>query len=152
MRTTMIIAALGLALTACSDDSKVTYYDKGTVKDIPTKPDNPITKKETGPTPDTGSKEGGMKLDGIVVTLDGTGPYNCTQISYCAKPCATDLTCVGKCSDRGCASAKTAFTSLSNCAIAKCLLSCVGGFTDPCLACAVKECPTETGACFSNKC
>lgn len=155
MRTSMITAALALALGmgSCSDDTKTNTYDKSITKDTGTKVDQPITQKDTSTQKDTGTtqKDTGPAKE-FTVKLDGPGPYTCLQISYCAKPCGTDLACVGVCSAKGCQSAKDAFTALSNCSIAKCILDCIKGFDDVCAACALKNCPTEYNACQNGKC
>jgi hypothetical protein len=152
MRTSMIIAALALALGACSDDSKQPIYDNSTIKDIGTKPDSPTTKKDTGTTQDTGpKKEASTPTEAS--TKDGAGPWSCKQISDCQKTCGIDMPCLDACKAKGCQSAKDAIQKVWDCAIKSCMLQCVGGFNTACEQCISGACPADFNACIvTNKC
>jgi hypothetical protein len=149
MRTSMIIAALALALGACSDDSKQPIYDNSTIKDIGTKVDKPITKKDTGTT----QQDTGPKKEASTPTEASTGPWNCKQIQECQKACGIDMTCLDGCKAKGCQSAKDAIQKIWDCAIKSCLMSCTTGFSTACEQCIVGACPTEYNTCLvTNKC
>ena len=143
--TTSLMTALLLA--ACSDDS------------TPTKtPDKTIVNPDKGApleasTVDKSTVDKSTVSEQKAATEAGGAKWTCKQIGECAKPCGTDVTvCVPACTAKGCPTAQTKFGALSQCAVAKCLASCVGGFNDACNDCSKVQCKTEYDACEGDVC
>ena len=148
MRTSMIIAALALTLGACSDDSKQPIYDNATIKDIGTKVDSPITKKDTG----TAQPDTGLKKEASTPKEASAGPSTCNQIKDCQKTCGIEMSCLDACKNKGCQSAKDGIDKIWNCAIASCLLVCATGFNATCEQCIIGACKADYDACIAHKC
>lgn len=124
------IALLALALSGCDDPP------------FPAVP-------EARPLADKGSTAGDRRC--WTVGAEGSG-WNCSQIGECARGCGTNLDCIVACKSKGCPTGKEAFEKTSACVQAKCLGSCLGGFSEACWACAQKSCPADTAACEQQFC
>jgi hypothetical protein len=149
MRFLTIMLTSSFLLLGCSDDTVAKLDGKG-------KPDTTVSKLDKGPSvdgvkgTDANGKDATGQMDLPVCTA--TTNISCGCISTCTSACGTDTTCIGNCTTKGCAEAQTKYNALANCAIAKCIADCLGGFNAKCFACANQQCATEEAACMANKC
>jgi hypothetical protein len=146
MRLLSITIMSSFLLLGCSDDTVAKLDGKG-------KPDTTVSKLDKGPVVEgtTAKDATGGQMD-LPVCTGLTSNLSCGCISTCTSACGTNTGCIGDCTAKGCADAQTKYNALANCAIAKCIADCLGGFNAKCLACANVQCATEEAACMAQKC
>lgn len=111
-------------------------------------PEFPAEEIDGGAPTSTVSDPGGTG-GGATCTTQG---WTCDGIGQCASACGVNMGCINSCSSKGCAAARGIFDQISNCSAQRCLSVCIGGNSDSCQTCTLKNCAKEAQACESSTC